>query len=490
MPTERTPLVSDQDGTSEPVQYTAVQDAKKPKKKQTPLPKVQLFAMMLIQFCEPVTGTVIYPFVVSLVNETGITGGDQAKTGYYAGIIESVFFASEALTAFAWGRASDLIGRRIPLAFGMLCLAAAIASFGLSNKYWPLVVCRCIQGIMNGNIGISKSVIIDITDSTNIAQAFSFIPLTWGLGVVVGPMIGGALSHPAEQWSSTLGKMEFLRQYPYALPCFTAALVPLAAFVFTTLFFKETLPSAVAGKKRQATKGASPDDDVVLPSSALESQGAPPLRALMTRPILIILLNYAFLAWTEQSCTVLLTLMYPTKIEYGGLSLSSFAIGVIMSFVGVMIGVFSLVTYPWLMARYSAKQVYRTCYAGYLASPILFSLMNVIARRRGAVDAPVWILIGIQVVTGAVSIQAFGAFLVLLSQATEAGSMGAINGLAQTVACSMRMFAPFITSSLFSLSQENNLLGGRMVFLFLELVVISGCVAASRIEEGPKSEDE
>ncbi|KZP22946.1 MFS general substrate transporter [Athelia psychrophila] len=458
--------------------------------------------MILVQFCEPVTGTVIYPFVVSLVNETGITGGDQAKTGYYAGIIasclsetllrceESVFFASEGLTAFAWGRASDVIGRRIPLAFGMLCLAASIASFGLSNKYWPLVVCRCIQGIMNGNIGISKSVMIDITDSTNIAQAFAFVPLTWGLGVVVGPMIGGTLSHPAEQWSSTLGKIAFLRQYPYALPCFTVALIPLAAFAITTLFFKETLPSAVASQDRRANEDASPDDDVAQSSSTLESRGPLPLRALMTRPILILLLNHAFLAWTEQACSVLLTLMYPTKIEYGGLSLSSFAIGVIMSFIGVIMGVSGFVIYPWLMTRYSAKQVYRACYAGYLASPILFSLMNFIARRRGVVDAPVWVLIGIQTVTGAMSVQAFGVIMVLLSQATPAGSMGAINGLAQTVACSMRMFAPFTASSLFSLSQENNLLGGRMVFLFLELLVISGCVAASRIEEMPKSEDE
>ena len=70
MATEQTPLISVQDDTS--VLHTGGQDAnQKPVKRQTPLPKVQLFAMLLIQFCEPVTATVIYPFVVSLVNETG-----------------------------------------------------------------------------------------------------------------------------------------------------------------------------------------------------------------------------------------------------------------------------------------------------------------------------------------------------------------------------------------------------------------------------------
>lgn len=132
----------------------------------------------------------------------------------------------------------------------------------------------------------------------------------------------------------------------------------------------------------------------------------------MTRHILVLLLNSAFVGGTEAACGVLLTLMYPTEIEYGGLGLSSYTIGVIMSFIGIMLGVSSLIIYPWLMARYSAKQVYRVCYAGYLASPILFSLMNFIARRRGAVDTPVWVLIGLQLLTGSVSVHAFGEWCI------------------------------------------------------------------------------
>ena len=55
--------------------------------KPTPLPKFQIFIVFLIQFAEPLTGVVIYPFVNQLVRETGITNGDDHKTGYYAGII-------------------------------------------------------------------------------------------------------------------------------------------------------------------------------------------------------------------------------------------------------------------------------------------------------------------------------------------------------------------------------------------------------------------
>ena len=55
--------------------------------KPTPLPRLQLFIVFLIQFSEPVTALVIYPFINQFVRETGITQGDERKTGYYAGII-------------------------------------------------------------------------------------------------------------------------------------------------------------------------------------------------------------------------------------------------------------------------------------------------------------------------------------------------------------------------------------------------------------------
>ena len=86
---------------------------------------------------------------------------------------EAIFFAAEAATVLQWGRLSDRIGRKPPLVFGTLGLAAAIMSFGLSKTFWPLVLSRCVQGIFNGNIGITKAVMAEISDASNIAQGMS-----------------------------------------------------------------------------------------------------------------------------------------------------------------------------------------------------------------------------------------------------------------------------------------------------------------------------
>ena len=82
---ERTALISGQDDAS----YNAVQPAAKKTKKITPLPKMQIFTLLYISFGEPLAATVIDPFIVQLVRETGITGGVEARTGYFAGAIVS-----------------------------------------------------------------------------------------------------------------------------------------------------------------------------------------------------------------------------------------------------------------------------------------------------------------------------------------------------------------------------------------------------------------
>lgn len=53
--------------------------------KRTPIPWLQLSLVLLVQVAEPIVSKVIFPFVNQFVRSTGITGGDDAKTGYFSG---------------------------------------------------------------------------------------------------------------------------------------------------------------------------------------------------------------------------------------------------------------------------------------------------------------------------------------------------------------------------------------------------------------------
>ena len=77
----------------------------------TPLPWRQLLIVYLIQFAEPVTAAVIYPFINQFVRATGVTGGDEQKTGYYAGMIVRTLFCDHV----------HIILRRLSAIYFLLC---------------------------------------------------------------------------------------------------------------------------------------------------------------------------------------------------------------------------------------------------------------------------------------------------------------------------------------------------------------------------------
>jgi MFS family permease len=45
---------------------------------------------------------------------------------------------------------------------------------------------RCIAGLLNGNIGVAKSMMGELTDSTNRAQVSGLLPMVWAVGATIG----------------------------------------------------------------------------------------------------------------------------------------------------------------------------------------------------------------------------------------------------------------------------------------------------------------
>lgn len=118
--------------------------------------------------------------------------------GYYVGIMQSLFFATQAMTVLHWSRLSDVVGRKPVLLFGLFGLSLSMYCFGLSKTFRGLVIrcllrltlllilsayvymySRCLNGALNGNIGILKSLVSEITDPTNLAQAYAYMPIAW-----------------------------------------------------------------------------------------------------------------------------------------------------------------------------------------------------------------------------------------------------------------------------------------------------------------------
>ena len=78
------------------------------------------------------------------------------------------------------------MGRKPVLLGGLLGLTLSMVGFGLARDYWALVLARCAEGALNGNIGVTKSMMAEITDASNRARGFAYLPMVWALGSTLG----------------------------------------------------------------------------------------------------------------------------------------------------------------------------------------------------------------------------------------------------------------------------------------------------------------
>ncbi|KAM6493778.1 member of major facilitator superfamily multidrug-resistance, DHA1 sub-family, partial [Amanita muscaria] len=446
---------------------------------RTPLPWSQFSIILFLHMAEPLATNAIYPFTPELIRDIGITHGNEKKIGYYVGLMGSLFFLSEAVTVFQWSRLSDHIGRKPVILVGLTGLAVSMYSFGLSTTFLGLVLSKCLHGSLDGNVGVIRSMIAELTDATNVAQAYAYAPIAASTGAILGPLIGGSLSRPADQFPWLFGTNTFLKKYPYFLPCAISATFTVSSLILALIYLKETVknPIPLSHLIRNKKPALNTDDSQ---KTARENNEAPlPLRAVMTPQVIIAAGSYAMLALVNTALHSIQPVFFFTPITDGGLDLSPPAIGVILCISGLLNGLLQVFCFAGIHNRWGSRN---TLFLGILAAiPVfaLFPVMNWLARKEGASWVLIWSALGAQLGFSASINMAYGAiFIIIADAAPNRASLGATNGLSQTAVSVVRSIAPAAANSLYSLSIEKGYLGGNLVYLVLIGVVGIACWTA------------
>ncbi|KAH9955872.1 MFS general substrate transporter [Russula dissimulans] len=445
-------------------------------RKQTPLPTTQISVLVLSYIAEATVAYSISPYINQLVRELPIVGGDVRKVGYYTGIIVSLHFLSEAITAFYWNRLSDHIGRKPVLLACLAGTAVSMVLFGLSRSFGAIVFCRCLHGAARGTLGTVKSAMAELVDDTNEARGFSSLLMAWAVGYMIGPVIGGILSRPQDRWPGMFSN-PFWGEYPYFLPCMVSASFVCLSFVVVAIYFEETVkfqPALTHSDPMGEEFGDSLDEHLEVP------QKPPPLRSVLTRPVLISIANCAMLVLFETATIVLIPLVWSTSIEFGGLNFSPASIGLWLSFYGCMDGIFQFAVSPHIFERFGVGYAFMASIAVCAVIYTMFPFENLVLRySAGGANVILWLLILLQLSSFSINKMGFSAIYIITSSAVPSKrSLGAANGSNQTVASVLSMVGAAVADWLFAFSITNNVLGGNFVYVVLLVLVCLGlCIA-------------
>ena len=113
----------------------------------------------------------------------------------WIGLLSTIYSLMQFVFAPIWGRLSDRIGRRPVLLASIAMTALAFLMYGLAGNFTVLVLSRAFAGAATANIAIARAFVADVTPPEGRAKGMGIIGAAFGLGFVLGPAIGGVLSH-------------------------------------------------------------------------------------------------------------------------------------------------------------------------------------------------------------------------------------------------------------------------------------------------------
>ncbi|KAI9452891.1 MFS general substrate transporter [Lactarius psammicola] len=471
-------------GIPEPEEETPLLSEENASRKETPLPFTQISVLLLLLLCEPISSHSIRPYINQLVSELPVVGGDEKKVGYYAGLIVSLYFAAEAATVLQWSRLSDYVGRKPVLLCGLLGTIISSVLFGLSRSFSALVLSRCLNGMLNGNTGVMRSMMAELTDESNVSRGFSLITVTWAVGCTIGTFLGGVLSRPQDRWPSVFSH-PFWGEYPYFLPCLVTAAYALLSFSLTAILLKETVNNAPVTKPNtEVNTDLSRVEEVETSNgSAKDTEEPLPLRALLTRPVVVSVANYCMISLLDMIAGALVPLVWSTSVELGGLGMSPASIGLWMAGYGFINGIFQFVAFPRIVRRLGPQRVFIASIALFFPVYIVFPFENLAIRHSNrGLNPATSLLIVLQLLSIIFSDMGFGAIMMYVSSAApNKRSLGATNGIAQMMVSIQRSVGPAAAASLFAFSLDKNILGGNFVYVVVLGIVWVGLGVAMKL---------
>ena len=196
-----------------------------------------LFFIFLTVVIDTIGLGIIIPVLPSLIKE--LIHGDLSEASHYGGWLMFSYAFTQFIFASILGNLSDAYGRRPVLLISLLGFCINYVLMGFAPSILWLFIGRLVAGVTGASHTVAAAYIADISTPEKKAQNFGLLGAAFGLGFIIGPVIGGLLGH-----------------YGPRVPFFAAGALSLFNVIYGYFFVPESLPKD--NRRPFAWKNANP----------------------------------------------------------------------------------------------------------------------------------------------------------------------------------------------------------------------------------------
>ncbi|SMY08435.1 TCR/Tet family MFS transporter [Flavimaricola marinus] len=168
----------------------------------------------------------ILPVMPDLIRE--VQGGDLGQAAVWGGVLATIFAVMQFIFGPLLGNLSDRFGRRPVLLTSLVVMALDYVVMAVAGTIWLLLFGRLVGGITAATQSTAMAYMADISKPEEKSANFGLIGASFGIGFVLGPLIGGALA-------------EFGTRAPF----YAAAVLAMANFGFGYFILPETVTDRI-----------------------------------------------------------------------------------------------------------------------------------------------------------------------------------------------------------------------------------------------------
>lgn len=168
----------------------------------------------------------VMPVMPDLIRE--LQAGDIAQAAVWGGFLATIFAVMQFIFGPTVGSLSDRFGRRPVLLVALVVMAFDYVLMAVAGTIWLLVIGRIIGGITAATHSTAGAYMADISAPEDKSANFGLIGAAFGLGFVLGPLLGGGLA-------------EFGTRAPF----WAAAALAMANAAFGYFILPETVTDAI-----------------------------------------------------------------------------------------------------------------------------------------------------------------------------------------------------------------------------------------------------